>query len=274
MTGLAPERSARVIAVTSGKGGVGKTNVSVNLSVALARMGKQAMLVDADVGLANANILLGLNAGATLADVIARQCGMADVVQEGPGGVMLVPGHSGGRSSPALADSERERLASAFRPYAAELDHVLVDTATGISAEAMGFLAAADAVLLVLSSEPTAFVDAYQLVKVLALEHGRAEISVVTNMVDDEASGHQLFRHFEEVVKRFLPTNLNYLGSIPRDEHVREAVLRKRCCIEAFPESRASAAFRRLARALSRQDLPLTQGGHRFFGLEAAHGAH
>lgn len=268
------ERSARVIAVTSGKGGVGKTNVSVNLSVALARLGKQAMLVDGDVGLANANILLGLNARATIADVLARDCRVAEIVQEGPAGMKLVPGHSGGGLDPALRAADRERLALAFRPLAGSFDHVLVDTATGISADALGFAAASDLILLVLSAEPTAFMDAYQLVKVLALDHGRTELSVVTNMVDDEIAGRQLFRHFEEVVSRFLPTTLSHLGSIPRDEHVREAVLRKRCCIEAFPESRASAAFARVARALTDTVLPITQGGDRFFGMETLCGAH
>jgi flagellar biosynthesis protein FlhG len=267
-------RSARVIAVTSGKGGVGKTNVSVNLSVALARMGKQAMLVDGDLGLANANILLGLNTTATIADVLARDCAMADVVQEGPSGLKLVPGHSGSGLNPALAASDRRRLADAFRPYAEEVDHVLVDTATGISPEALSLVAASDVILLVLSSEPTAFMDAYQLVKVLALDHGRSDISVVTNMVESETLGQQLFDHFQSVVARFLPTQLAYLGSIPRDEHVREAVLRKRCCLEAFPDSRASAAFSRLARAISDKKLPMTEGGQRFFGMEALHGAH
>jgi flagellar biosynthesis protein FlhG len=263
------DRSARVIAVTSGKGGVGKTNVSVNLSVALARMGSRAMLIDGDVGLANANILLGLNAPATIADLLARDRGMADVMQQGPAGLMLVPGHSGGGMNSALGETDRRRLAAAFRPYANEVDHVLVDTATGIGPEALDLVAASDVILLVLSAEPTAFMDAYQLVKVLALEHDRTDVSVVTNMVEDEASGRQLFEHFEEVVRRFLPTRLTYLGSIPRDEHVREAVLRKRPCLEAFPDSRASAAFSRLARAIGDEKLPARDGGDRFFGLEA-----
>jgi flagellar biosynthesis protein FlhG len=270
---VSQERNARVIAVTSGKGGVGKTNLSVNLSVALARMGKQAMLVDGDVGLANANILLGLNADATIADLISRDCGMADVVQQGPGGMMLVPGHSGGGVNPALGQSERRRLATAFRPYAADIDHVLVDTATGIGPEAVDLVAASDVILLVLSAEPTAFMDAYQLVKVLALEHDRIELSVVTNMVEDEASGRQLFDHFAAVVSRFLPTRLTHLGSIPRDEHVRRAVLSKRPCVDAFPDSRASAAFPRIASSLGGQHLPARDGGHRFFGMEALCGA-
>ncbi len=270
----ATNRNARVIAVTSGKGGVGKTNVSVNLAVALARLGKQAMLVDGDVGLANANILLGLNSSATIADVLARDCAVREVVQQGPAGMMLVAGHSGRGFGNALAPAERKRLARAFRPYAEELDHVLVDTATGISDEALSLVGTSDIILLILSSEPTAFMDAYQLVKALAFDHGRKEICVVTNMVDDEASGRKLFEQFEEVVRRFLPTQLTHLGSIPRDDHVREAVLRKRACLEAFPDSRASAAFARLARTILGLSLPFTEGGERFFGMEALHGAH
>lgn len=263
-------RNARVIAVASGKGGVGKTNLSVNLSIALARQGKQAMLVDGDVGLANANILLGLNAGRTIADVIAQGACVADVAQRGPGGMTLVPGHSGGGIGLALTNNDRDRLGRAFRPYAGHVDHVLVDTASGISAEALEFVAASDLILIVLSAEPTAFMDAYQLVKVLAVEHERTDIAIVTNMVDDDAAGRQLFDHFQEVVRRFLPTRLSHLGSIPRDEHVREAVLRKRPCMDAYPDSRASAAFTRLARTLSAHALPTTRGGDRFFAMEEA----
>jgi flagellar biosynthesis protein FlhG len=267
-------RSARVIAVTSGKGGVGKTNLSVNLSVALARLGRQAMLVDGDVGLANANILLGLNGNGTIADVIGQGAPISDIVQTGPAGMKLVPGHSGGGIGLALSDSDRDRLGRAFRPYADEVDHLLVDTASGISPDTLEFVAASDLILLVLSAEPTAFMDAYQLVKVLAVEHDRTDIAVVTYMVDDDAAGLQLFAHFREVVRRFLPTSLSHIGSVPRDDAVREAVLRKRPCLEAFPNSRASAAFTRLARILSERDIPTTAGGDRFFAMEALCGAH
>lgn len=266
-------RNARVIAVTSGKGGVGKTNLSVNLSVALARLGKRAMLVDGDLGLANANILLGMNANATIADVLARDCGMPDVVQQGPSGIFFVPGHSGSGLNPELARKDRRRLAEAFRPYAGKVDQIIVDTATGISPQAMGLVATSDLILLVLSAEPTAFMDAYALVKVLSLDHGCTDISVVTNMVESDASGAELFRHFEDVATRFLPVELTHLGSVPRDRHLREAVFRKRCCVEAFPDAPASLAFARIARAISEQEVPLTAGGHRFFGMEALDGA-
>jgi flagellar biosynthesis protein FlhG len=263
-------RTARVITVTSGKGGVGKTNVGVNLSVALSRMGKRAMLVDADIGLANANILLGLNSTRTIADVITQDRCVADVVQSGPAGLFLVPGHSG-VTLPRPAESRG--LGHAFRSYADALDHIVVDTASGIAPESLELVATSDLILLVLSAEPTAFMDAYALAKILVLEHGCTSLWIVPNMVEDESSGRALFRHFSEVTKRFLAAEINYLGSIPRDDHVREAVFRKRCCVEAFPDCRASTAFGRLARAVSDLDMPLTPGGHRFFGMEALHGA-
>lgn len=268
------DRSARVIAVTSGKGGVGKTNVSVNLSVALARMGRRTMLVDGDFGLANANILLGVDPSATIADLVTSDCDIPDIVQQGPGGVFLVPGHSGTGALAELDRSSRRRLADAFRPYAAALDTVIVDTATGISPHAMGLVAASDTVLLVLSDEPTAFMDAYALVKVLTLEHDCAAVSVVTNMVADAAAGAALFRRFCDVVAKFLPADLVHLGSIPRDHHVREAVFRKRCVVDAFPDCAASMAFLGIARMLSREPAPLTPGGSIFFGMEARHGLH
>ncbi len=268
------DRSARVIAGTSGKGGVGKTNLSVNLALALAETGRRTMLVDGDLGLANANILLGLNADATIGDVLAREARVDDVVQQGPRGLFFVPGHSGRGLDPALRDADRRRLAQSFRPYAGAVDHLIVDTASGIDPRALALAAESDRVLLVLSAEPTAFMDAYALVKALVLDHGCEAVSVVANMVDDEAAGARLFRHFHEVVGRFLTVDLSYLGAVPRDEHVRDAVFAKRPCLDAFPNCRASHGFRRIARAILDCELPPTIGGHRFFGLEALHGAH
>lgn len=266
-------RKVRVVAVASGKGGVGKTNCSVNLSVALARLGKETMLVDADIGLANANILLGLNAPLTMGDVIARQCGLDDIVIEGPAGLKIVPGHNGSGVSAKLERGDRRRLADIFRPHAATLDYLVLDTGTGIAPEALRLTAMSDLVMIVLSAEPTAFMDAYTLTKVLALDHNITSLAVVTNMVDDEGRGQELFRHFRDVVSRFLPTELLYLGSVPRDEHVRKAVLRKQCCLEAFPHSQAAQAFGHLAMSLAELDPAPREGGDRFFGMEALHGA-
>src|SRR3546814_5655306 len=125
------DSNARVMGVTRGKGVVGKTNISVNLSVALARLGRQTRLVDGDMGMANANILLGMNATTTIADVLARDCGMDDVVQQGPSGVHNFPGHSCSGILPGLDRDDRRRRADPFRPYVARRDHVTVDKATG-----------------------------------------------------------------------------------------------------------------------------------------------
>lgn len=268
------ERTARVIAVASGKGGTGKTNVSVNLSVALARLGRRTMLVDCDVGLANANILLGMESAAGIADIALRERGLADVAQQGPGGLMLVPGHSGSGMGGGLAAAARSELASAFRPFAGDVDDVIVDTGGGLAGEGLSLVAASDLILVVLSGEPTAFMDAYAVVKALTQRHGCVAFTILANRVGSEAEGRALFDRFERVVTQFLPVDLAFAGAIPEDPYLRDAVLTKRCCVEAFPSAPASKAFARLARRMAASDMPMRPGGHRFFGLEAVHGAH
>jgi flagellar biosynthesis protein FlhG len=267
------KRTARVIAVASGKGGAGKTNISVNLAVALARLGRRTMLVDCDVGLANADILLGVESEHSIADVALKDRALADVACSGPGGMMLVPGHSGLGLGGGLGETARAGLAAAFRPYARDMDDVIVDTGGGLAGEGLSLVSASDLVLVVLTSEPTSFVDAYSLVKALSLRHGCSRFAVITNRVAHDADGLALFKRFERVVEQFLPVHLDHLGSIPEDAYLRDAVFAKRCCVEAFPSAPASTAFARLARRLSRLDLPSLPGGHTFFGLEALHGA-
>lgn len=243
--------TARVTAVASGKGGVGKTNISVNLAVALAKAGRRTLLVDCDMGLANAGILMGLDTNWTLADVLARHCELGDIVQPGPGGVCLVPGHSGTGIGSTLSDRDRDRLIEALREEARGFDEIVIDTGSGIGSEGLSLVAAADTILIVLVPEPTSFMDAYAVAKGLAVGHAASAFSIVTNMVESDEAGRELFEHFEAVIGRFLDVELTHLGSVPQDPYVKQAVMRKRCCLEAYPSSRAGRAFTRLARQMT-----------------------
>jgi flagellar biosynthesis protein FlhG len=266
-------RSARVISITSGKGGVGKTSLGVNLAMALARIGRRTLLADCDMGMANAAILLGMNPPVTIDDVIAGRLSVDEVVIEAADQLMLLPGGSGTGTVPALGSDARRLLSQGLRPYAHMAELILVDTPTGAAATTLETVAAADRVLLVLSSEPTAFMDAYATIKALTLDHGCAAISVITNMVDSDAAGRQLFARFQDVVGRFLPSRLDHVGSVPTDHHMRDAVLHKRCCVEAWPHAPASIAIARIAASLADQSIAIAPGGNRFFGQEVMHGA-
>jgi flagellar biosynthesis protein FlhG len=268
------DRAARVISLASGKGGVGKTNIAVNLSLSLSRLRRRSMLVDCDLGLANAAIMMGLNVAETIEDVVDGSLSLDEIVVDGPDALFVVPGGSGGDAALALDLSVRRRLADAFRPHRRSLDYVIVDTPSGAAPDTLDLVAASDMILLVVSPEPTAFMDAYATAKMLTLDHGATQISVVSNMVDDIAAGHDLFRRFRDVAARFLPSELDFLGSIPRDDRVRLAVMRKRCCVEVFPDAAASQALGRLARTIDALQLPARQGGDCFFGMEALIGAY
>jgi len=259
---------AQVIAVASGKGGVGKTNVSVNLAVALAQAGERTLLIDCDMGLANAAIVMGIDSAWTIGDLLAGRCGMEDLIQRGPAGLAFVPGHSGTGSGSTLSAPERERLLAALAPYRDEFDHIVIDTGSGIEAAALALVASADVPLIVVAPEPTSFLDAYALVKALAVSHGTARFQILANMVRHDLAGRELFDRFRGVVTRFLDIELGYAGAIPDDPYVREAVLRKRPCIDAFPGSPSAKAFNQLVRRLA----PPRPEPARV--MEAVHGAH
>jgi flagellar biosynthesis protein FlhG len=199
------------------------------------------------MGVANAAIMLGLNPAWTLADLLARHCELSDIIVEGPGGVRLVPGHIGIGTGSALPVADRTRLLAALAEQAEGFDHILLDTGAGVGTEGLGLVAEARTVLVALAPEPTAFMDAYALVKALSVGHGVCRFAIVTNMVDSDQAGRALFDHFESVITRFIAVDLVHAGSVPDDPYVREAVRRKRCCVEAYPSARASKAFNRIA---------------------------
>jgi len=258
----------QVIAVTGGKGGVGKTNVSVNLGVALCRLGRRVTLLDADLGLANVDVLLGLKPRRNLSDVLAGNASLAEVVVPGPSGLRIVPAASGTQAMVRLGAREHAGLITAFSDIAHQMDVLIVDTAAGISDEVISFLRAAQEIVVVVCNEPTSITDAYALIKVLSTNYGVARVRVLANMVRAAQEGKSVFAKLLTVTERFLDVALEYAGMIPFDEHVRRAVQRQRAVVDAYPSAKASQAFMDLAREVDRWPVPAAPRGHLEFFVE------
>ena len=262
-------RPVRVLAVASGKGGVGKTNLSVNLATALAAMGEQVMLLDADFGLANVDVLLGLTPRQTLADVVAGRARLEDAILAGPRGVRIVPSASGKRHMAEMTPAQHAGIVQAVSAFEGPLDTLVVDTAAGINDAVLTFCQAAQEVLVVVCDEPASITDAYALVKVLARERGVLRMHVVANMVRSPVEVRALYDKLARVVEKFLPeASLAYLGAVPQDDHLRRAVQKQKAVVEAFPASPAGQAFRELATRIHRWARPTAARGHVEFFVE------
>lgn len=261
-------RPVRVVGVSSGKGGVGKTNVCVNLGVALARLGRQVTLLDADLGLANVDVLLGLKPTRTLEHVLNGECSLAEVLLEMPSGLKIVPASSGVREMAALGAQGQAQIISAFNSIAGSMDTLLVDTAAGIAPDVLGFLAATQDVIVVVCNEPTSITDGYALMKVLNQTHGVDRFRVVVNMVGPGERGQAVFDKLRRVTDRFLDVCLDYSGAIPMDAQLRKAVSRQRAVVEAFPGSDSARAFDALARRVESWPTPSGPRGHLEFFIE------
>lgn len=258
----------QVIAVTGGKGGVGKTNVSVNLSVALAQMGRRVALLDADLGLANVDIQLGLHPKRNLEDVLNGHCSLRDVMVNGPGGIRIIPAASGTQRMAMLSPMEHAGLIHAFSDISDQLDVLVVDTAAGISDVVVSFVRAAQEVLVVVCDEPSSITDAYALIKLLNREHGVYRFRVLANMTRTQQEGHNLFNKLTQVSERFLDVTLQYVGNIPFDESVRKAIQRQKAVVDVAPRSKAAQAFKTLAEKVDLWPLPTTPRGHLEFFVE------
>lgn len=255
---------ATVIAVTSGKGGIGKTNVVVNLAVALARLGHRVGILDADFGLGNVDVMLGLTPDAHIGHLLTGEKTINEIILQGPLGVQIIPASSGLQSLTALTPVQVDRLNAALDTLRRDLDFLLIDTAAGISDNVMAMLHLAARVMVVTSLEPCAVVDAYATAKILSTSNPDKEIGVVVNSVRDGDEAALAFKQLDTAAARFLKRHLRYYGFIAADPGVREAVFVQRAIVDHMPQAPASRCFRILASRLA--GLGPASGGLRLVG--------
>lgn len=244
-------RRARVVAVTSGKGGVGKTNLSVNLGIALIHHGLRVAVIDADLGLANVDILLGIDPAYTLSDLLYAECSVQDVLVSGPGGLRVLAGGSGVYELASLDRARLNRLLQGLEQLDSAFDVMLVDTGAGIGRDVVSFALASQEVIVVTTTEPSSLADAYAVIKVISARRADTRLRVAVNMAPDLREGEATFRRLEAVARRFLGVQPELLGIIPRDEAVYQAVRRQMPFILNRPNVPASRAVKEMARRLA-----------------------
>ncbi len=258
----------RVIAVTSGKGGVGKTNLSVNLGLALAEQGKRVALLDADMGLANVDVLLGMYPKFNLSHVLKGEKSLNEIIVTGPSGLQVIPASSGLQHMSDLSTVEQAAVIRAFSDIDQDLDVLIVDTAAGISSSVINFARACQEVIVVVCDEPTSLTDAYAFIKLLNRDYGLSRFHILTNMVQSAQQGQNLFQKLTKVTDRYLDVTLQFAGAVPYDEYLRKAVQQQSPVVAAYPRSKASLALKNVARQINSWPIRGQAGGYLEFFIE------
>ncbi|WP_304665577.1 MinD/ParA family protein [Pseudomonas benzenivorans] len=258
----------QVIAVTSGKGGVGKTNVAANLALALSDLGNRVVLLDADLANANLNVLLGHAAERSLAEVISGKSTLGEVVHEGRSGVQVVSGSSGDPAMDRLSPMQHAELIHAFSEIGDALDYLIIDTASGISDTVLNFVGAAREVLVVACDEPSSITSASTLIKLLGHKHGTTRFHVLASMTRSTQEGHFLFKKLVKISEQLPGALLSYAGAIPFDHFVRRAAQKSRTVYEAYPHSKSALAYQLLAQRIALWPFPDAPTGRLEFFVE------
>ncbi len=242
--------AVKVISVTSGKGGVGKTSVVANLAFALTQSGKKVLVLDADMGLGNIDVMLGLATEYNLYHLINGEKKLNEVITSGPGGMKILPAGSGIQELSDLTPNQKLNLLSELDKLDSSTDIVLIDTAAGISGNVMYFNTAAHDIIVVASPEPTSITDAYALMKILHTKYGESRFKLLVNMVRDMGEGREVYRKLSTAADRFLNISIDYIGYIMYDKSVGLSVLNQRSVVDLYPHSDASKCYSSLARTI------------------------
>lgn len=267
---LQSDQLVRSVAITGGKGGVGKTNIALNIGILLSQMGQSTLLFDADLSLANVNLMLGLKTERNLANVLRGECYLNEVIVEGPHGLKLIPASSGMQMLAQLQAHEHAGLINAFNQLSCPLDYLIIDTAPGISDSVLHFSMAASDVIVVVCDEPTSIADAYALMKVLHREHGVHHFSVIANMVRQSQEGLHVFNKLSRITDHFLDVALEYLGEVPFDERVRKAVQKQKAVSDLYPNSDAAQSMLELTKKIMQVQPATPLSGNLSYFMERA----
>jgi flagellar biosynthesis protein FlhG len=241
------KKYVKTIAVASGKGGVGKTNVVANLAIALKKLGKDVLIMDADLGLSNIDVLLNVAPRYTIQQVLNGEMRLHDILIDGPKGIKILPASSGVQELTSLNEFQRLRVLEEFDSFDCNVDVLLIDTAPGISENVAFFCIAAQEIIIITSQEPTALTDAYALIKVLCTRYQEKEFLIIVNSVKNSQEGFEVFRRLALVTERFLNISLDYLGYIPCDANVQEAVKAQKAFVEVYPNGLAARQIYEIA---------------------------
>lgn len=248
-----PRRQTKIIAVTSGKGGVGKTNVASNLAVSLAQQGARVCVFDADTSLANINIVMGLSAQYTIEHLLNGAKPIDDILIKGPAGISIVPSASGLSQCANLDDEQRQRLIAALVELEARFDYLIIDTAAGIGREVIDFVRSAQYILLVITTEPTSLTDTFGLIRTLKRQGCQRPLYAVVSQARNYPDSWKVFARFQGAVKKFLRTDVRYLGYIGDDRNLKEAVGLQKPVVLHKPMTHASRCFKILANVVQKQ---------------------
>jgi len=258
--------ATRVFAITSGKGGVGKTAVVANVAVLLARMGKRVLILDADLGLANIDVVFGLAPGFNLNHFFTGEQGLESIITDGPEGIKILPAGSGVQRFTRLDSEQKMRLLEALDSMHNDFDFVLIDTEAGISENVTYFTTAAHEILVVTTPEPTAITDAYALMKLLSNQYHEKHFNLVVNFIKNEEEALDVYRKLTMVANRYLDISIDYIGSIPRDKLMVDAIRKQKVLAQLFPDSKTSHAFEALAKTIMQEPQTLQpKGSIQFF---------
>jgi flagellar biosynthesis protein FlhG len=265
MMDISGKKTIRTIAVTSGKGGVGKTNITANLAIGFSKLRKKVLVFDADLGLSNIDVILNLATKYNIKHLFSGEKRLKDLIVEGPHGIKILPASSGIQELTSLDEFQRLRLIEEFESYEEDIDYLLIDTSSGISSNVAFFCMAAQDIIIVTSAEPTAMTDAYALIKVLFTKYQEKNFKVLVNSVKDEKEATDVYKRLSIAAERFLSISLDYIGYVPHDNSVQKAIRQQKALIDIYPDSEAARSLLKISEKLCKDNNNKVKGTLQFF---------